>query len=147
MAKRTTVSSDQFGIAGFLWRWLAVLVLVMVTFNPSGYSAYHWVAGAVIARQFGPVQALVMVILLIGWVIACVATWRAMDTLGVVLVALALAVLVWLLVDLGVLSAGSVTAMTWVVLICLATVLAIGMSWSHVWRRLTGQMNVDDVDD
>ncbi len=25
--------------------------------------------------------------------------------------------------------------------------LAVGMAWSHVKRRLTGQLNVDDVED
>jgi len=25
--------------------------------------------------------------------------------------------------------------------------LAVGLSWSHVWRRLTGQFEVDDGDD
>jgi Family of unknown function (DUF6524) len=28
-----------------------------------------------------------------------------------------------------------------------ATILAIGMSWSHVRRRLSGQADVDDVDE
>jgi len=26
-------------------------------------------------------------------------------------------------------------------------VLAVGVSWSHIWRRVTGQINVEDVDD
>jgi len=28
-----------------------------------------------------------------------------------------------------------------------ATILAIGLSWSHVRRRLSGQTDVDDVDE
>jgi hypothetical protein len=32
----------------------------------------------------------------------------------------------------------------WVILIILSVMLAIGLSWSHVWRRLTGQFEVDD---
>ena len=36
-------------------------------------------------------------------------------------------------------------AVVGIVLLC-AIVLAIGMSWSHVRRRLTGQADVDEVD-
>jgi hypothetical protein len=32
-----------------------------------------------------------------------------------------------------------------VILIVASIVLAIGLSWSHVWRRLTGQFEVDDT--
>jgi hypothetical protein len=37
-----------------------------------------------------------------------------------------------------------VTEFTWVILVILSVMLAIGLSWSHVWRRLTGQFEVDD---
>jgi hypothetical protein len=37
--------------------------------------------------------------------------------------------------------------MTWIALLCLSGLLAIGMSWSHVRRRLTGQIDVDAVDE
>jgi len=30
--------------------------------------------------------------------------------------------------------------------VCLAVLLAVGMSWSYIWRRLTGQVAVDEVD-
>jgi len=41
----------------------------------------------------------------------------------------------------------SVSGATWIVLVALAAVLAAGVSWLHVWRRITGQINVEDVDD
>mgnify|MGYP000240566853 CR=1 FL=1 len=52
--------------------------------------------------------------------------------------------IVWLLVDFGILSIDSVSQFTWVILVILSVMLAIGLSWSHVWRRLTGQFEVDD---
>jgi hypothetical protein len=54
---------------------------------------------------------------------------------------------VWLLTDIGWLDVSSVFSATWVGLICVAALLAVGLSWSHVWRRLTGQFEVDDGDD
>lgn len=132
---------------GFLWRLVAALVLVLLTYNPSGHSAYHWITSAISNSAFGPLHLLLVALLLIGWVIYWIATWRALGTLGVALAALVLAAIIWLLFDIGLLKSQSVSAVTWISLICLALVLAIGVSWSHVWRKLTGQINVEDVDD
>ena len=63
------------------------------------------------------------------------------------LAALVLGAIIWLLVDIGLLKIESVSAITWIFLVGFAIVLAVGVSWSHVWRRSTGQINVEDVDD
>lgn len=144
MNDSTTKVTKEITALGFLLRFLAVLALVLLTFNPSGYSAYHWITSSIGGGTFGPLQTIAIVALLIGWAIVWIATWKALDTLGVVLAALALAAIVWLLVDIGILSTGSVSAVTWIVLVCIAGVLAIGLSWAHVWRRLTGQLSVDE---
>jgi hypothetical protein len=57
------------------------------------------------------------------------------------------AAIIWLLFDIGLLESHSVSAITWIVLVALSAVLAVGVSWSHIWRRVTGQFNVEDVDD
>ena len=130
-----------------MWRLVAALVLVLVTYNPSGHSAYHWITSAIADSAFGPLHLLLVALLLIGWVIYWIATWRALGTLGVALAGLVLSAIIWLLFDIGLLKSHSVSAVTWISLICLAIVLAVGVSWSHIWRRLTGQINVEDVDD
>jgi hypothetical protein len=140
-------SPERFSALGFLWRFLAALALVLISFNPSGHSAYHWVVTAIGAGAFGPVHAVVLVLLLIGWVIFWVATWRALDTFGVFLAFVALGTIVWLLVDFGIISANTVSMVTWISLVCLAAVMAVGLSWAHIWRRVTGQLSVDDTDD
>ena len=63
------------------------------------------------------------------------------------LASIILGAIIWLLIDIGLLSADSVSAVTWIALIFLASVLTIGVSWSHFWRRVTGQVNVEHVDD
>jgi uncharacterized membrane protein len=65
---------------------------------------------------------------------------------GLVLAALALGAIIWLLVSMGWLDLANRGALGWILLVMLAVVLAIGMSWSLVQRRLTGQADVDDVD-
>ena len=147
MADKTDNISGGLSGIGFLWRFIAALALVLLTYNPSGQSAYHWISSAIAESAFGPLHLLLLAALLIGWVIYWIATWRALGTLGVALAGLVLSAIIWLLIDIGLLKLDSVSAITWVSLVGLSIVLAVGVSWSHVWRRLTGQINVEDVDD
>ena len=147
MADKTDNDSGGLTAVGFLWRFIAALVLVLLTYNPSGHSAYHWVSSAIADSAFGPLHLLLIGVLLIGWAVYWIATWRALGTLGVALAGLVVSAIIWLLIDIGLLKLESMSAITWVSLIGFAIVLAVGVSWSHVWRRLTGQLNVEDVDD
>lgn len=134
-------------IVDVLLRFIGPLILVVATYNPSGTSAFHWVREAISAGEFGAVQFLVLIVLVIGWSILLVATWNSLDTFGVVLTGCLLGGVVWLLIEWGVFAADSADTIAWIVLVCLAGVLAVGLSWSHIWRRLTGQVAVDETDD
>ena len=147
MADKTDNNSGGLSAIGFMWQLVAALVLVLLTYNPSGHSAYHWVSSAIADSAFGPLHLLLIGVLLIGWAIYWIATWRALGTLGVALAGLVVSAIIWLLIDIGLLKLESMSAITWVSLVGLSIVLAVGVSWSHVWRRLTGQLNVEDVDD
>lgn len=147
MAKSRDPSTSGLTPAGLLWRFIGALVLVVVTYNPTGKSAFHWIKSAIAASEFGPEHLILLAVLLIGWVVYWVATWRAVGGVGVTLAALLLGAIIWLLFDIGLLESHSFAAVTWISLICLAAVLAVGVSWSHIWRRVTGQLNVEDVDD
>ena len=76
-----------------------------------------------------------------------IATSRSLGTLGTVLSAAVIGTGIWLLADIGMVRAGSATAITWLALVALAILLAIGLSWAHIWRRLSGQIEVDEVND
>jgi hypothetical protein len=147
MADEKNVATSGMTATGFLWRFLSALALVLLTYNPSGLSAWHWISSAVSESAFGPLHLLAIGILLAGWAVFWIATWRALGTLGVVLATIILGAIIWLLFEIGLLQSHSVSAITWIVLIALAAVLAVGVSWSHIWRRITGQFNVEDVDD
>jgi hypothetical protein len=130
----------------FLWRFITTLLLVIVTYNPSGYSYFHWLRGAPGGSGLGPEHFVVGVALVIGWSILLVATYRSLGIIGLALGAALLCGIVWFFVDLGLLSLESFSVVTWIVLVCLAALLSVGLSWSHVWRRITGQLEVDDND-
>lgn len=131
-------------VGGFFLRLIAALVLVFATYNPSGYSFVDWVRDAMADGELGALHFFVGVLLVIGWTIYGVASIRALGMLGLLLGSLFFAGLVWVLIEYGILDLDSASGLTWVVLICLAALLAVGVSWSHLWRRLTGQLEVDE---
>lgn len=135
----------SFGFGSVFVRFVFALVLVFATYNPSTYSYYHWVEG--VFPKFTPAIAICGLFLLIAWGIYLRATFRSLGVLGLVLAAAFFASFVWLFYDLGWLQTDNVSVMTWVVLVIVSLLLAIGMSWSHIRRRLTGQVDIDDVDE
>lgn len=135
---------QSFGFIDFLWRWAAALALVFATYNPSGKSYFHWVKAAFSGEGLDPLHYFIGVILLAGWTIFVIATERSLGALGSMIGAALIGTGIWLLVDLGVLHAESMSTIAWLVLFALATLLAIGLSWSHIWRRLSGQLEVDE---
>jgi len=144
MAKKQV---NSFTWIDFLLRFLAPLALVLITYNPTGFSFYTWISNAIAAGEMGGIHFLALVLIVIGWSILLVATWRSLDTFGVILTCALLAAIVWVLIDWGMLDVDSASAITWIVLFCLAGVLAVGLSWAHLWRRMTGQYTVDETDD
>ena len=137
--------AGNIGIGGLLGRIVFSLALVLGTYNPTEYSYISWAFSE--GHEFGPVTAPVRVALPIAWIVILRNTFLAIGWLGIVLGAALLGCIVWFFVDIGWLSLESPTTITWVALIVLAMILAIGLSWAHIRRRLTGQVSVDDVED
>lgn len=129
---------------GFTVRLAFAVLLVFVTYNPSGYSYYHWLK--MTFPGLSPYVALAGVLLAIGWVIYVRATLRSLGAVGLILTIAVCACILWLLFDLGVLSLEHSKTIAWVILVFQALILSVGMSWSHIRRRLSGQVDTDDVD-
>ena len=49
--------------------------------------------------------------------------------------------MIWLLLDYGILTTSETGTMAWVVLFIVATIMAIGLSWSFIRRMLSGQID------
>jgi len=152
MAKKTGKSSSgvkrEFDFMSFVWRLISSSVLVVATYNPTQFSYWEWLVKARAAESsgLGPEHFVVGIVLVIGWVILLAATQRSLGFLGLTLGAALLGGVVWLLVDVGIININEPSDATWIGLICVSILLAVGLSWSHVWRRLTGQFEVDDND-
>jgi hypothetical protein len=129
---------------GFFLRLLVATALVFSSYNPSGWSYFHWVTEN--PPNFNPLMALAGIVLIIGWTIFLRATARSLGAFGLFLAAAFLGILLWMLIDWDLIPADSVTAISYIVLAILSGVLAIGISWSHVRRRMTGQVDVDEIE-
>jgi hypothetical protein len=119
------------------------------TYNPEGVSYFHWtilplVRGEGIA-SLGAGKVVVGLLLLIGWTVFLKATRRSIGLVGAGLVLALGGALIWLLVEQGIIAPRGVRAISPLALIVVSLVLAIGLSWSAMSRRLTGQMDTDEV--
>jgi hypothetical protein len=132
-----------FKLFGVFVRFIAASFLVFATYNPSTYSFYHWAISR--GDSSLPLLLIAGIALLIGWIIFLRATMRSLGLLGISLVLALLACFVWLAIDFNIVSLGS-QVFVYIVLVICALVLAIGMSWSHIRRRMSGQADVDDID-
>jgi len=135
---------DKISIGGILTRVALALALVLSTFNPTGYSYFHWVRQAF--PSLSPPQAVIGILLLILWIFLWRSMMQAIGKLGLVLMAAFFAAVIWMLVSWGWIDAGKASAMTWVSLVVLGLILGIGMSWAIIRRDLTGQASVDEID-
>lgn len=135
---------ETITVTGVLLRFVFALSLVLLTFNPSGFSYAHWFAEHF--PQVTPLIVLAGLVLLGGWIVFVRATLRSLGAGGVILALLVAAALTWLFVSWGWIDLRNAGAMTWITLVITAIVLAIGMSWSHVRRRLSGQADVDEIE-
>jgi len=141
--------SSQSGGVGFAFRLLLAAAVVFSTYNAEGYSYIHWtfLPFRDVLPSFSILKALVGVVLLIGWTILLRATLRSLGAFGITLAAAFFGLLIWLVVDLLGLSTSNIRVLTYVIEIMLVGVLSAGVSWSHVRRRLTGQVDIDDGED
>ena len=127
--------------SGVLIRIVLAIALVLLTFNPSGYSFYHWMTAP--PPGITAVKAFAGVLLFIGWVICLRTAWVALGLIGAVLLVALLGTLVWLLIDYNVIKATDAVAMQWIGLVIAGVVLGVGLSWSIVRASATGQVEVE----
>ena len=93
-----------------------------------------------------PLAVLLGLLLVIWYIIYLRATLRSIGGFGMFLVLAVVAALVWVLYDWGMLNLENPALNTWIAILALSIVLGIGLSWSIVRRMLSGQVDMDNVD-
>jgi predicted neutral ceramidase superfamily lipid hydrolase len=127
----------NFTFGSFGLRFLFSAILLFATYNPEGYSYFHWVKDTFPSISIE--QAFVGVVLVIGYVIYLRATLRSLGMIGLILAFLFFGLMVGMMFKWGWLTLDSSKLLAYVVEILLAVVLAVGMSWSHIRRRMSGR--------
>src|SRR5688572_9277099 len=136
---------NRFSWGNYLARLAVGLGLVFASYNPEGQSYYHW--ALLQLPDFSVLKGFVGVVLIIGWAIYLRASARSLGPVGLALAFAFFGFLVWLLVEYARLPADSTRALSYIALTVLALVISVGVSWSHVRRRISGQVDADDVDE
>ena len=130
---------------GFILRWFVAFFLLTATFNPTEWNYAKWLS--VNYAQETPMAVLLGLLLSVGYIIYLHATVRSIGAFGMFLVLAIVAALLWVLYDYGLLSLENQDVNVWLGLFALSVVLGIGLSWSLIRRMLSGQADVDDLDE
>ena len=137
-------SNKSFGWNSFSVRFLFAIIIVFTTYNPEGVSYYHWVTEDLAA--FSVLKAFLGVVLLIGWIILIRATLGSLGALGIMLAVAFFGLGIWLVINVLGLSTDNLRVISYIIEIMLISVLSAGVSWSHIRRRISGQVDTDEVD-
>lgn len=129
---------------GIFLRWLGAFGLLSATFNPTGYNFVRW-AEANWATQM-PLTTLLGLLLGVGYMIYVGATLRSIGAFGILLVAAIVGAILWVLIDWGWLTLQNTSLNLWLGIFVLSVVLGIGLSWSILRQRLSGQASVDEIE-
>jgi hypothetical protein len=136
-------TNRQFTLVPFAVRLASSAFLVFATYNPSGYSYYHW---AINPHGGAPALKVVVglaIILLYAAVLrVVVAAFRRSGLILGVAAGLFFSseiVIVLLPADASLSWRGWMLVAQYAVLVAVARVIAFGISWSYIIERLTGQ--------
>jgi len=132
-----------FGLAMFLTRLFGALFLVFSTYNPSGWSLWHW-------YQTGwPAEWTLLLPISVVWLVVYILLWRAayraLRPSGLALTTALIGSLVWVLVDTGIVPLNVPGDLVIIVLYMSGGVLTAGVTWSSAWATLTGQVITNDL--
>ena len=128
-----------------LIRWGIALVLVLLTYNPTSFNFVRWAMNT--ENGSLPVVVLSGLVLAVGYIIFFRATFRSIGIVGILIVAALVGAFLWVLYSWGWISLDNPGLLTWIGLIALSFIMGVGLSWSIIRRRLSGQLDVDDVEE
>ncbi len=138
------MANEPLPLAFVFARFLFSLALVLATYNPTGYSFYHWITDL----TAGPLSVKVFVALMLGMIYYAIlrVVIAAFRRSGLIVGGLAG---VLFAVELASVVAARQSHPSWhfyillsqyAALCTIAIVLSVGVSWSQLIERLTGQL-------
>lgn len=129
---------------GFLLRWLGAFALLAAIFNPTRWNYVTWAREA--WGQQTPLIVFCGLVLAVIAMVYLVSTMRSIGILGALVIAAIFAAGLWVLTDWGLLGLSNSALNIWLGILALSLILGVGMSWSILRQRLSGQQTTDEVD-
>lgn len=129
---------------GVLIRWLGAFALLTATFNPTQWNYVRW-AQAHYSDQTA-LAVFLGLLLGVGYMVYVVATLRSIGAFGIILVAAIFGAGLWVLHDWGLLTLENSSLNQWLGILALSLILGIGLSWSILRQKLSGQASVDEIE-
>jgi len=129
---------------GIILRWLGAFLLLSATFNPSDWNYLHWARTHWTDQM--PLAVFLGLLLAVAYMVYVMATLRSIGAFGVVLIAAIFGAALWVLIDWGWLSLTNRSLNLWLGIFVLSLILGIGLSWSILRQRLSGQASVDEIE-
>ena len=136
---------------GIAVRFIAALLLVYLTFNPTGVSWFHWTIKPMLDTAtaalgtLNPLNVLAGIALAACWWFFLQASQRSLGVVGAFFILALVATFFWALSYWHIFTPGSSNAIAHLTLVTVALILGLGLSWSSVKRRITGQQDTDIV--
>jgi hypothetical protein len=128
---------------GIFLRWFGAFALLAATYNPTQWNFTRWAESNWNSQM--PLTLLLGLLLGVGYMIYIGATLRSIGAFGIILVAAIVGALIWVLIDYNILTLQNPQLNLWLGIFALSVVLGIGLSWSIIRQRLSGQATVDEV--
>lgn len=151
MAKKSGSSGQKSAFGQFIRRFIFTTILVFATYNIFGYSYYHWAYNSITGGDFTWFQKPVEIgMLLVGllfialYIFVITVTRKSLGTFGIILFLILAGVLGWLLWSAGWIDLQNPTIMMVGAQFLLSLLLAVGMVWSIVYRKITGVISTDE---
>jgi hypothetical protein len=133
----------NFGWSTFLTRLFGSLFLVLSTFNPSGWSIWHWTAVAW-PEEWMLLLPIILTYLFV-YILVLRITYRSLRFPGIGLVVALIGSFVWVLVTAGIVPLANGADLGIILLYMFGGLLAVGLSWSHAYLMITGQVSIDNL--
>ena len=120
-------------------RWLLSASVVFSAYNPSGYSYYHWVTQA---DRISPLQVFAGLAIFICAAAIARMAFLSVGYIGSAIIAALLMMAILFCVGLDFVEIETVDITTYTVQFWISFVLAVGMGWSFIQRRISGERAV-----
>lgn len=131
---------NSFGIKAFATRFLYLLVLIFLTYNPSNYSFIDWMQ-----YELTPLSIGSGIILTILWCVLLWFVYLGSGWIGLLMSTIVISLLLWMAKDIGFIHFNNTLINVIIAEISLALLFTLGLSWAHIRRRISGQLSTDDI--